>query len=65
MIVIALPIPTDAVECTAHVRFDHENDHLMTGEFSATAGASEPYSVKTFRNPPKISTCRERTENSR
>jgi len=42
-IVIATPHPIDAVECTAHVRFDAANDHLMTGEFSAAASASEPY----------------------
>jgi hypothetical protein len=43
VIVISLAQPSDAVECTANVRLDARNNHLMTGELSATVGASEPY----------------------
>ncbi len=42
VVVAAVPPRSDAVECTAHVRFDAANDHLTIGEFSASAGASEP-----------------------
>ena len=41
--VAAHPQRPSAMECTAHVRFDIERDHLVTGELNASASEEDPY----------------------
>jgi hypothetical protein len=43
VIVIVFPHSTNAVECTAHILFSRSINRQVTGEFSATTSASEPY----------------------
>jgi len=43
IIVLVSPAQPDAMECTAHVRFDPSRDYLVTGELGASSSDSDPY----------------------